>query len=306
MKKKISHRFILTALAGMICSNIFSQVLLVNNDFYIAPGAVVISKGSVHVSITGMIQNKGDMTIEGNLTNNGYINELTLGSFTLKKGGPGPGLINGNHTIGFYKVIFENENNFKVTTPLRIESSGIFLKGYLDYTAIDPLVFGPVAICNGVTATRHVKGTVAKEGVNDFIFPLGTGSKLKRASVSSITGGDASTVFIATYENGMPLSPDSLLSPLASLSNIEYWNIIRTGTGNANVQLEVVMSDYPGSAGSETFLQLARYNGSHWQSEGPYATLPFTHSVVSSGSLSDFSVFTIGSSMSSMRLFVKH
>ena len=135
--------FLLTVCAAANC---FAQTLHVGNNVYVSPGAVVLINGGVQVAPGGNLQNQGDMTIAGNLTNNGIINELSTGRYILKSYIGVTSLINGGNPIGFYNVVFDNTSNFKITTDIRIENNLLFSNGYADYGAASPLVFGPAAM----------------------------------------------------------------------------------------------------------------------------------------------------------------
>lgn len=287
---------IIFLLAIGAAANCLAQNLQVGNNFYVSPGAVVLVKGGVQVAPGGNLQNQGDMTIEGNLANNGTINELTIGRYILKSYTGAASVISGSNPISFYNVVLDNASNFKITTAIRIENNLLFSNGYADYGAPSPLVFGPAAMHTGLSATSHIRGIVSKEGEADFVFPIGTGSVLKRAAISGMSGGSAATVFTAEYKPVTPPNPTSLVAPLVSISDKEYWDISRSGTGDVYVQVEFTPIDYPNASGNETTLKLAHYNSTNeWQSEGDYDAFSFP-SVKSTKPISSFlPSFTIGS-----------
>ena len=111
-----------------------------------------------------------------------------------------------------------------------------------------------------------------------------------------MTGGSAATVFTGEYRPETPPNPASLLAPLVSISNKEYWNISRNGTGDVFIQVEFTATDYPNASGNEATLKLAHYNSTNeWQSEGDYDAFSFP-SVKSAKPISSFlPSFTIGS-----------
>jgi len=283
-------------LAVFISANCFAQNLNVGTNFYVSPWAVVFVQNGVQVSTGGTLQNKGDMIIEGNLTNNGILNELAMGRYTFKAYYGATSLINGSNPIGFYNAVLDNTGNFKITTAIRIENNLLFSNGYADYGAVLPFVFGLAATHTGLSNGSHIRGVVSKEGEADFIFPIGTGTILKRAAIGGMIGGSASTVFTAEYKPVTPPNPASLAIPLAEISEKEYWNISRSGTGDVYVQVEFTATDYPVAVGNEAALSLAHYNsGSEWQSEGAYDAFTFP-SVKSAKPVSSFlPLFTIGS-----------
>jgi len=283
-------------LAVFISANCFAQNLNVGTNFYVSPWAVVFVQNGVQVSTGGTLQNKGDMIIEGNLTNNGILNELAMGRYTFKAYYGATSLINGSNPIGFYNAVLDNTGNFKITTAIRIENNLLFSNGYADYGAVLPFVFGLAATHTGLSNGSHIRGVVSKEGEADFIFPIGTGAILKRAAISGMSGGSPSTVFTAEYKPVTPPNPTSLAAPLVEISGKEYWGINRSGSGDVYVQVEFTATDYPAAAGNETALSLAHYNSSNeWQSEGTYDAFTFP-SVKSSKPVSSFlSSFTIGS-----------
>lgn len=289
-------RQVIFLLAICVAANCFAQNLLVGSNFYVAPGAVVWVQRGAQVAPGGNLQNQGDMTIEGNLTNNGIINELSTGTYFLKANAGATSLINGSNPIGFYNVVFDNTANFKITTDIRIDNNLTFSNGYADYGAASPLIFGPVGTHTGLSPASHIRGIVSKEGEADFIFPIGTVNTLKRAAISKMSGGSVATVFTAEYKPVTPPDPASLVAPLVSISNKEYWDISRKGTGDVYVQVEFTPSDYPNAVGNEVALKLAHHNSaSEWQSEGDYDAFSFP-SVKSAKLISSFlPSFSIGS-----------
>lgn len=277
-------------LPGSFC---FAQNLHVGTGFYIAPGAVVYIQGGTGVSPTGNLQNMGEVTIEGNLTNHGIINEVTAGRYTLKSYNNALSIINGSNPVNFFDLVLDNIHNFNFSTPARVQNNLLFTNGYVNYTALTPFVFAGAATYSNLNATSHIAGIVGREGSSDFIFPVGTGTKLKRAAISNIIGGSSATFFTVDYKPVIPPNNTSLLAPLTSISNKEYWDINRNDPGNAVVQVEFTPADYLAAAGNESLLRLANFNGSQWQAEGLYDATLFP-SVKSTTGVSFLPLFTIG------------
>lgn len=209
---------------------------------------------------------------------------------------------------GTYNLNDLTVNNTYTTLPTLILNKDVNVAGALTLTSgivytttTNILAMGTAATSSSGSASSFVSGPVSKVGTADFVFPVGKGTRWRRAALTNIT---ASTTYRVEYFNTPYSSLTPVNAPLNNVSQLEYWQIDRTaGVGNANITL------YWENAGTSGItdcsdLTMARWNGTSWD-ERP-ATASGTCSgtgagtVITNVAIAAFSPFTFASKSSSL------
>lgn len=161
------------------------------------------------------------------------------------------------------------------------------------------LALGNTATSTSGSATSFVSGPMTKSGTANFNFPVGKGTKWRRAAIKDIT---ANTTFRAEYFNTPYVSVSPINLPLVGISTIEYWQVDRiVGSGNAKLGLFWENASASGINNCPD-LTIARWSGTGWDERAAAAVgscaAAGTGSVVTSAALTAFSPFTFGSKSS--------
>ena len=204
---------------------------------------------------------------------------------------------------GSYNLNHLTVNNTHTTSPQLTLMKDVNVSGLLTLTSgivntstTNILALSTTATSSSGSSASFVSGPMSKDGVANFVFPVGKGNKWRRASTSNLTASATFRVeyFNAPYSNTTPVN-----SPLANVSLVEFWQIDRiSGAGNANVTLyweDAVASGINDCAD----LTVARWNGVSWDEHTGTAagTCSGTGAgtVATNSAISNFSPFTFGS-----------
>ncbi|MCK6650293.1 MAG: DUF2341 domain-containing protein, partial [Bacteroidia bacterium] len=175
------------------------------------------------------------------------------------------------------------------------------ISGITYTTATNVLALGTAATSTSGLGASFVSGPMSKAGTADFVFPVGKGTRWRRAAVTNIS---ANTTFRVEYFNTPYSSLTPVNAPLNNVSQLEYWQIDRTvGAGNANITLYWEDASTSGINNCPD-LTIARWNGSSWDERPGTAvgTCSGTGSgtVLSNAAITAFSPFTFGSKSSNV------
>ncbi|MFM2285971.1 MAG: hypothetical protein RLZZ543_1468 [Bacteroidota bacterium] len=191
----------------------------------------------------------------------------------------------GSASLGVTTLI---SNNLTLTSGNLVSSSTNLLK-LLDNSTV-----------TGVSNSSYVAGPVRKEGNDAFTFPVGKSGYYRPIGISapSSTGDHFTAEFYMSDSDGSYSHASKDVS-IDHLSHCEYWILNRT---NGSSAVSVTMSWNAPSCGVTALgdLRVARWNGSMWKDHGNGGTTGNTTvgTIISSGSISNFSPFTLGSTSS--------
>ncbi len=274
---------------------LITLTLLVNNNF-------------------AQIQNNGNLKIHamskvaffGNFTNNGTFNN-NLGSLYLV--GSNYQSLNGSTIIQVNNLIINKPNNsIKLDNELQIAGELTFNKGRIvtDTSDINTefVHFLDGSSFIGSSDSSYINGVVRKTGSDAFEFPIGDNNLIRSINISAPTvNTDHFTAFYTESDLDGIYNRNLLDVGLNHISSCEYWVLNRTG-GSSNV--EVKLSWASNSCGLDNLcdIQLARWNGVLWTSDGNGGTSGSTvlGTVISGTScttpvaINNFGLFTLGSS----------
>jgi hypothetical protein len=265
------------------------------NSIFIKTGAT-LSLSNVTLSVLRDISNCG--TIAGNT---GAINLNGAAAITQTQNISGTGTYNLtnltiNNTYSANPAVVLNKD-------VNVSGALVLTSGIMYTSATNILAMGTTATSGSGSSSSFVSGPMSKVGTANFIFPIGKGTRWRRASVTNLS---ASATFVAEYFNAAFTSTSPVNSPLNNVSSIEYWQIDRSaGTGNANVSLYWEAANQSGITNCAD-LTIARWNGASWD-ERPGTTTGAsscsgagTGTVVSNAVITAFSPFTFGSKLSTV------
>ncbi|MDI1355855.1 MAG: DUF2341 domain-containing protein [bacterium] len=257
------------------------------NSIFIRTGAV-LSLGANNLSVLSDISNCGTIT--------GGTGMVTLNSGAAnfqEQNLSGSGTYNLNNLT---------VNNVFATTPIVVLNKDVNVAGALVLTsgivytsATNILALGTGATSTSGSSSSFVSGPLSKAGSTDFVFPIGNGTKWRRAKVSNLT---ASATFRGEYFSSVYSNTTSINLPIQTVSKVEYWQVDQiAGTANANLSL---YWEDAGASGINNCsdLTIARWNGASWD-ERPATTVggsscsgAGTGVITTNAALTAFSPFT--------------
>ncbi len=241
--------------------------------------------------------------ISGTLDMNGY-DMVIIDNYTYEGGSlSNPGdLITANDVF----VDFSGEHEMGIN--VRVLATMTFTNGIILTTPSNLLIFDNNATVSGADNSSHVNGPVRKEistsTTPDFTFPSGNGVVYAPISISSISSRRNEDFFTAYYVNERNTNAGGTKGTgLNLVSQAEYWILDRATTSGTATTTAVVTLSYntsrSGSITNAALLKVARWDGSQWSDHGrstSSSTSNTSGSVISSGAVSSFSPFTLGSS----------
>ena len=217
--------------------------------------------------------NIDDVTVSGNVSG-GYIGEV-FEDLTINK------------TSGEVDLL----SNVFVNDVLTLNS------GIVNTTSSSLFEIGWNGSATGTSNASHINGPVIKRSnsTTKFTFPIGDGSSYRAAAITP-SSSDL-TSWTCEYFNSGFGDYTVTGSNINHVSINEYWDIDRSGSSNATIELSWNVNS---SVDQVNELGIAHYNGSDWENAGANnQTGSITSGTVeSNSSWSTFSPFTLKSSTS--------
>lgn len=278
----------------------------VTNNAIISGGTLKISTNQTLNDVTLssgtlMVDNGATLTINGNFTGGGTIQNN--GTIVLA----GPSSFPGATTTisAMNNLAIDRASNVTLDQSITITGNLTFTNGKLITGACNAatsniaLTMADNATITGASASRFVDGILKKTGNDAFTFPIGSGAKY--APVSLTAPSVITDRFAVCYTGSNPNSSYSITAKAGSLNNVskmEFWHINReAGASSANVTLSWDTIARSGPVRDMTLLRVCRWDGSQWTDLGQTGTTGSNASgTITSGSVTSFSPFTLGSS----------
>jgi fibronectin-binding autotransporter adhesin len=261
------------------------------NDVTLTSGTLMVDEGvtlTINGSFTGggTIENNGTIVLVGPSSFPGSGTTISaMDTLTIDRGG--------NVTL---------DQSITITGNLTLTNGKLITGACNAATSNIALTLADNATITGASASRFVDGILKKTGDDAFTFPIGSGAKYAPVS---ITAPSVNTDrFAACYTGSNPNSSYSITAKAGSLNNVskmEFWHINReAGASSANVTLSWDTIARSGPVRDMSQLRVCHWNGSQWDDLSNTGTTGSNASgTVTSGSVSSFSPFTLGSSGSS-------
>lgn len=202
-----------------------------NNTVNYNGGAAQIAKDTTYFHLTissaGAVTLPGDITLLGNLTDNGNFDPVT-GSRTVTFGGSAvQSLLGTAVNTTFYRVTLDNSAGLTLTHHLTATNQLNFSNGVIT-TGVSRVVIPAGATVAGASSARFVAGKLEKFVATGSAAPVAfTPVTLNFTSVAT-----AGTVIASTSTPDHPLIADSGLNPAASVNR--YWTLTNSGVVFAN------------------------------------------------------------------------
>lgn len=267
-----------------------------------AAGNTVTVNGHLRIDDGGRLGlTGGTLRVNGDFTNlNSEARFEDLGS-TVIFGGSGAQSISTSGFEEYFHVlrISKPAGDLTLNNGIRIRNNLDLLTGRVLGNG-NLLVMDATATATGASDASFVSGAVQKYGTADFTFPVGKGTKYRRAGLNTIIGS-ATDAFTCEY---FATDPQVAFGPwhepsLHHVSACEYWMISRSvGSANAYVSLSW---DTPASCGVTLMddLRIARWDGSTWldrgQGERETGSTTISGSMLTSAQQTLFSPWTLAS-----------
>jgi hypothetical protein len=238
--------------------------------------------------------------VSGDLTNDGTLNAST-GTFNMKS--TVAQAINGTSGSTFYNLDLKNTSTgVTLAAQTTVENELTLTSGNLDANAAN-IVLTSAATVTGGTDASHVLGNMVKTtaATSKFTFPVGDGTQYK--SIAITPSSSSSTNWTAKYFNtaySTTTLDASNGGDLDHVSTYEYWDLARSGSANAIVEIAWVANNVVDAYAD---LRIAHCDGTDWDMIAATPVGNNTSGVITSGSaVTSFSPFTLGSSSSSNAL----
>jgi autotransporter-associated beta strand protein len=258
---------------------------------------VTLTSGTLMVDAGVTLTINGSFTGGGTIENNGTIVLVGPSSF--------PGATTTISAMN--NLAIDRASNVTLDQSITITgnltlTNGKLITGACNSTTSNiALTMADNATITGSSSVRFVDGILKKTGNDAFTFPIGSGAKY--APVSLTAPFVITDRFAACYAGSNPNSSYSITSKAGSLNNVskmEYWHINReVGTSSANVTLSWDTIARSGPVRDMTLLRVCHWNSSssQWTDLGQTGTTGSNASgTITSGSVTSFSPFTLGSS----------
>jgi hypothetical protein len=252
-------------------------------NFKIAAGADVISNKANSIM--------GNMIIDGTFNNAEQTVSFIGTAASAISGAMG--------SVSIYNLEQNKTGGSELTlnVPVEVTNSLILTSGNINTTSSNILQLANLATSTSGSSSSFVNGPMRKTGNQDFVFPVGKGSKWARLGISApsqVTDAFTAEYFNTAYSNITSMSGSS--SPvLSNVSNVEYWTCNRS-SGLSSVMVELYWENsFTSGINNLNDLYVAHWNGSAWENVGRSAVSGSSQGSITSNLQSAFSPFTFGS-----------
>ncbi len=223
-----------------------------------------------------------NITVWGNWTDE-YENGYIAGNGTVTFADTLASVITTTDSEEFYNLAIDKTSDEEVTLqgPVTVSNNLELTRGIVntDETNILTLSSTSTSVVTGGSDSSYVDGPLAKNitSGSSFSFPIGDEDRFGQIELPSVTSETTPDYWTAEYFNADPNeinSDDSLMSPITSISDNEYWTVTRpeSGTNTANITLRWDDDSYPGITSDATardYLRVVEYDGSlEWNVRG--------------------------------------
>lgn len=183
-----------------------------------------------------------------------------------------------------------------LTEETRVSRNLTFTSGIINSSASALLILQDNISVTGASSSSFVNGPVRKIGNDAFVFPTGKGGVYRPISISAPS--NTAHYFTAEFLNGSSdgaYSHDSKDASIETISQCEYWILDRSAPGS-NVQVGLSFAGNCSITNVATLI-VTRWDGTSWRDHGNGGTSGNGSggTILSSGAISSFSPFAVGS-----------
>lgn len=199
-------------------------------------------------------------------------------------------------------------NDLTLLTDVSVSVTATFTQGVIQTTATDYFSILAGATATGMNDLSYVDGPVRKTGNTAFTFPTGDGGFYRPIAISN--PANVAHFFTAQYfRSGQGFGGPPTWDPsFYTVSGCEYWTLDHTSTSSVTVTLSWnEAACQPNDITNPAHLRVARWNGTSWVNHGNGGTTGdnINGTIVTAGTVSSFSPFTLASTTSANPLPVE-
>jgi len=242
-------------------------------------------------SATAFNERTGSVTFNGTVAQTIFDNAIAAGETFCNL------VINNAAGVTLGGTATYNVNISGTTVGLNLTS------GLLTTSTSNLIVVNSGAVATNYSSTSYVDGPIRKIGAQAFIFPTGKAGRYARIAIGVPTVSSTYTAeyFANPFSNttSMAITPTPVLM---NVSTMEYWQLDRTGTGNATVTLYWEDAAWSGIIDcTSSDLRVAHWNGAAWENNNDVVTTTAgcvgsaAGTVKTTANVTSFSPFTFGS-----------
>ena len=242
-------------------------------------------------SATAFNERTGSVTFNGTVAQTIFDNAIAAGETFCNL------VINNAAGVTLGGTATYNVNISGTTVGLNLTS------GLLTTSTSNLIVVNSGAVATNYSSTSYVDGPIRKIGAQAFIFPTGKAGRYARIAIGVPTVSSTYTAeyFANPFSNttSMAVTPTPVLM---NVSTMEYWQLDRTGTGNATVTLYWEDAAWSGIIDcTSSDLRVAHWNGAAWENNNDVVTTTAgcvgsaAGTVKTTANVTSFSPFTFGS-----------
>ncbi len=226
----------------------------------------MFSTAQIHISGTGEIVAAGTayISLTGDWTNNstgtGYTSSTTGWVYMV---GSSQQNINGSKTTNFSNIKMKNPAGVLLNTDIRITEALSFQKGIIHGNSHVVYFEGNGKSDNG-TINRFIEGAVSRTGTGNFRFEVGKAGKFAPLATFGMAG-QTGTMSVEYFYKATPPNNTSFSSPLVKVSDVEYWHMNSSLTGQVRLHWKDSRSGIKSI--DPNLLKFAKWDGSNWVDE---------------------------------------
>ncbi len=208
----------------------------------------------------------------------------------------------GNFTDGnrLNVLRLDNPQGLTIEGSTQIATKLELIKGNVRTSGDNVLRLLNTAQITGSSLERYIEGPLQKEGVGEFIFPVGNDGRRGRIAFVPNTSLPVGTILEAQYFPTTTPDYEQVEVPLERVSSLEYWqleSVVNKNTPNGKVHLyyEDIAFSHITDPGS---LLIGRYTSENkWRDQGQsfYHTFDDNSGYIASGNIDGTGLFTFAS-----------
>ena len=248
--------------------------------------------------------NANNLDVSGNFTNNGTFTQ-NGGAVTFTGGLEQT--ISGSSAITFNDIIIDKSaDSIILAAPVSVSGDLDLTDGIITTDDVNLLSINDGATVSNGSIDSYVDGPMQKSILSgqSFTFPVGNGNRYGYMTLSNTSAGSSPANWKVQYFNADPAGSysGSLVSPISSISDNEYWVVERpaSGTPSANITLHWDPVSYPGITDNPVLrdnlrvVEYAAASGGSWTERGLTVNAADSSVATSSVVSADNFIFTLG------------
>lgn len=251
-------------------------------------------------SISGTVGDSKDMYIRSSINNNAFINN---GTFTRRSGAvifqdDTLQRIGGSAVSQFEDFTINNATNVTLDTSITINGVLTLTNGLINTTSTDLLTAGNSSTIPIGSSTSYVNGPMQKNIASSLSttlnFPIGANG-FYRPIVLTVKHSSASQAYYWGQLVNSPAAalPYSLPVAFSKVSNVRYWQFVRTGASNFTNSTAKLYYGIDDGVTDPTNLRVGQGVSATWSNEGGTGSASYVGNITSSSFTTFTGIFTL-------------